>query len=276
MDEQIVQSQELQLFVEAMQLCHGIDFKGYQPASLQRRVTELAKQQGVQHISELIPKVFHQPNFADLVVSEISVGVTEFFRDPELYRILKNQLLPQLASYPAINVWSAGCATGEEAYSLAIIFKQAGLLAKTRIYATDMNAQAIAYAKQGIYPIKTAQQGSLNYHAFSPSGSFSDYFTARYQQMKLHDELLQAVSFFSHNLSTDAAFCEAHLIVCKNVLIYFNQDLQNRSLELFKDSLVRKGFMLLGTKEDCRVKGLNAIVLQEKSSVNLYQKNNKL
>jgi chemotaxis protein methyltransferase CheR len=245
-----VEDIEIQLFVRAMQLRHGYDFSEYAPASLKRRVQQLVRSHATGTISELNRRVLHEEGFVTRVIEGLSVPVSEMFRDPLVFRALRDKVLPVLASYPEINIWQAGCAHGQEVYSLAILLEEAGLYDRTRIYATDFNDAALHMASEGIYATRDARDWSRNYLEAGGLHSFSDYYSARYEFIKLDQRLRRNVTFFNHNLVTDEVFCEAHLILCRNVLIYFNNALQDRTLGLFRDSLVRGGFLCLGTREN--------------------------
>ncbi|SEM31055.1 chemotaxis protein methyltransferase CheR [Luteibacter sp. UNCMF331Sha3.1] len=245
-----VEDIEIQLFVRAMQLRHGHDFSEYAPASLKRRVQQLVRTHDTGTISELNRRVLHEDGFVGSVIEGLSVPVSEMFRDPQVFRALREKVLPVLASYPQINIWQAGCAQGQEVYSLAILLEEAGLYDRSRIYATDFNDAALAAASDGIYAARDARDWSRNYLDAGGTVSFSDYYSARYDFIKLDKRLRRNVTFFNHNLVTDVVFCEAHLILCRNVLIYFNNALQDRTLGLFRDSLVRGGFLCLGTREN--------------------------
>lgn len=241
---------EIQLFVRAMQLRHGHDFSEYAPASLKRRVQQLVRTHDTGTISELNRRLLHEQDFIGKVIEGLSVPVSEMFRDPQVFRTLRDKVLPVLASYPEINIWQAGCAHGQEVYSLAILLEEAGLYDRSRIYATDFNDAALASAAEGIYGTREARDWSRNYIEAGGQRSFSDYYSARYDFIKLDNRLRRNVTFFNHNLVTDEVFCEAHLILCRNVLIYFTNSLQDRTLGLFRDSLVRGGFLCLGTREN--------------------------
>jgi chemotaxis protein methyltransferase CheR len=245
-----VEDIEVQLFVRAMQLRHGHDFSEYAPASLKRRVQQLVRTHGVASISELNSRLLHEEGFVTRVIEGLSVPVSEMFRDPPVFRALRDKVFPVLASYPEINIWQAGCAHGQEVYSLAILLEEAGLYERSRIYATDFNDAALAIAAEGIYATRDARDWSRNYMEAGGSHSLSDYYSARYDFIKLDKKLRRNVTFFNHNLVTDEVFCEAHLILCRNVLIYFSNSLQDRTLGLFRDSLVRGGFLCLGTREN--------------------------
>ncbi|WP_036110930.1 MULTISPECIES: CheR family methyltransferase [Luteibacter] len=241
---------EIQLFVRAMQLRHGHDFSEYAPASLKRRVQQLVRTHDAGSVSELTRRLLHEPGFVARIIEGLSVPVSEMFRDPAVFRVLRDKVFPVLASYPEINIWQAGCAHGQEVYSLAILLEEAGLYERSRIYATDFNDAALAVASEGIYATREARDWSRNYLEGGGQRSLSDYYSARYDFIKLDTRLRRNVTFFNHNLVTDEVFCEAHLILCRNVLIYFTNTLQDRTLGLFRDSLVRGGFLCLGTREN--------------------------
>ncbi|WP_267222351.1 CheR family methyltransferase [Dyella silvae] len=240
---------EVELFVRALKLRHGYDFSQYAPASLKRRILQLAHSQHADTVSTLTGRLLHEPGFLSVVLEGLSVPVSEMFRDPDVFQALREQVFPVLASYPQINIWQAGCAHGQEVYSLAILLEEAGLYERTQIYATDFNQSALNQAQEGIYPAKEAQLWSRNYLAAGGSHSLADYYSARYEFIKLDQRLRRNVIFANHNLVTDEVFCEAHLVLCRNVLIYFSDPLQDRTLALFRDSLVRGGFLCLGTRE---------------------------
>jgi chemotaxis protein methyltransferase CheR len=240
---------EVELFVRALRLRHGYDFSQYAPASLKRRVLQLARALEAHTVSALTARLLHEPGLLSVVLAGLSVPVSEMFRDPDVFRALREQVFPVLASYPQINIWQAGCARGQEVYSLAILLEEAGLYERTQIYATDFNEDALTQAQEGIYPSKEAQLWSRNYLAAGGSHTLADYYSARYEFIKLDQRLRRNVIFANHNLVTDEVFCEAHLVLCRNVLIYFSDPLQDRTLALFRDSLVRGGFLCLGTRE---------------------------
>jgi chemotaxis protein methyltransferase CheR len=240
---------ELELFVRALRQRHGYDFSQYAPASLKRRVRQLVQAHDCETISALTGRVLHEPEFVFAVLEGLSVPVSDMFRDPPVFRALREQVLPMLASYPRINIWQAGCANGQEVWSLAILLEEAGLYERCQIYATDFNPAALKRAQEGIYPAREAQAWSRNYLEAGGRRSLSDYFSARYEFIKLDQRLRRNVSFANHNLVTDKVFCEAQLVLCRNVLIYFSNPLQDRVLGLFRDSLVRGGFLCLGLRE---------------------------
>ena len=240
---------EMDLFVLALKRRHGFDFSQYAPASLTRRVRQLLQVHQCASITELTARLLHEADFVTQVVQGLSVPVSEMFRDPAVFRALREQVLPMLASYPRINVWQAGCANGQEVYSLAILLEEAGLYERSHIFATDFNPDALQRASEGIYPAKDAQLWSRNYLEAGGNHTLANYYSARYDFIRLHERLRRHITFTNHNLVTDRMFCEAHLVLCRNVLIYFSNPLQNRTLALFRDSLVRGGYLCLGLRE---------------------------
>jgi chemotaxis protein methyltransferase CheR len=245
-----VEDIELDLFIEALHRCHGYDLREYARASLKRRIFNLVNTYDLKHISDLTSMLLHTDGFLPDVIAGLSVPVSELFRDPHVFKVLREQVFPILASYPQINIWQAGCAHGEEVYSLAILLEEAGLYERSQIYATDFSDAALVRAKEGIFSARKAREASASYQQAGGSRSLADYYHARYDLIKLDAALRRNVTFANHNLVADGVFCEAHLILCRNVLIYFNDTLQNRTLELFASSLVRGGFLCLGTKEN--------------------------
>jgi chemotaxis protein methyltransferase CheR len=249
MDTPELENMEVELFVQALQRRHGYDFSQYAPASLKRRVQQLAQQLQCRTVSGLIERVIHEPQLLPNVLNGLTVPVSDMFRDPLMFRTVREQLLPLLASYPQINIWQAGCAHGQEVYSLAILLEEAGLYDRAQIFATDLSERALQQAEEGIYPVRDAQQWSRNYQAAGGTRSLADYYSARYNLVKIDQRLRRNVTFARHNLVSDGVFCEAHLIFCRNVLIYFSNALQDHVLSLFRNSLVRGGYLCLGLRE---------------------------
>ena len=240
---------EIDLFLEAIFKCYGYDFQLYARASIKRRIKHLMKKNGYNRISDMTSDILHDPSVFEKVVYDFSITVTEMFRDPSFYQSLRNKIIPYLKTYPFIKIWHAGCATGEEVYSLAILLKEEGIYNKATIFATDFNEHALDVARQGIYSLKDTQKYSTNYQKAGGKASFSDYYYARYNSAIMRKSLSKNVTFANHNLVTDGVFGEMHLILCRNVLIYFNKDLQNKVLTLFNESLIHGGFLALGSKE---------------------------
>ena len=240
---------ELQTFVQVMKARHGYDFGEYAPASFKRRVRGLCRRANAGSIAELTRRIEREPAFLRQVLAGLSVPVSEMFRDPWVFELLRREVLPVLASYPRIHIWQAGCAHGEEVYSLAILLQEEGLYDKAQIFATDFNDVALEEAAEGIYPAAHVALFAENYRRAGGTGSLSQYFHSRYGRIKFDESLKRNITFASHNLGTDGVFAEVQLILCRNVLIYFNDSLQDRVLRLFRDSLVNKGFLCLGSKE---------------------------
>lgn len=245
-----IEDVEVELFMRTLQLRHGYDFSRYAPASFKRRVLNLAANAGCRTIIELTDRLLREDDLVPQVIASLSVPVSEMFRNPGVFRVLREEVLPVLASYPVINIWQAGCAFGQEVYSLAILLEEAGLYERSQIFATDFSDAALVRAQEGIFPARDARAYSENYLAAGGKRSLADYYHARYEFMKLDERLKRNVTFANHNLVCDGVFCEAHLILCRNVLIYFTNTLQNHVLSLFRDSLVRNGFLCLGNREN--------------------------
>ncbi|MGU3496057.1 CheR family methyltransferase [Xanthobacteraceae bacterium A53D] len=241
---------EVDLFVEALFRRFGYDFRDYGRASLTRRIRNLVSQQGASSVSDLTTRMLHQPQKIGEIISGLSVPVSEFFRDPSVFLTLRQTVLPALASYDQISIWQAGCARGEEVYSLAILLTEAGLYERTHIFATDISDAALESAREGIYPSEDLRDAARRYHSSGGTHTLSDYYHARYDRAKMDKRLISRVTFANHNLVTDEVFCEAHLILCRNVLIYFTDALQNRVLLKFANSLVRGGFLCVGNREN--------------------------
>jgi len=240
----------LEVFIQTLRLRYGYDFSGYARASLKRRVVELAHALALPNIGALLPRLLYDPDILDKVVTHLSVPVSELFRDPEVFARLREQVLPVLASWPRVNIWQAGCACGEEVYSLAIMLAEVGLNPRAQIYATDFNDHALERAAEGIFDARHLAAYDDNYRRAGGSAKLADYYHARYELVRMRRELLERVVFAHHTLVTDGVFAEAHLIMCRNVLIYFSQPLKNRVLELFAGSLVRGGYLVLGNREN--------------------------
>jgi chemotaxis protein methyltransferase CheR len=240
---------EVDLLLEAIYQRYGYDFRQYSQASIQRRVLHHLAKTEFQTISDLIPKILHDEAVFTALFLDLSVTVTEMFRDPWFYLALRKKVVPFLKTFPFINVWQAGCATGEEVYSLAILLKEEGLYDRARIYATDFNNVVLEKAKARIYPLERIKEYSLNYQKAGGQKSLADYYRARYQSAIINASLQDNITFANHNLATDGVFGEMHLILCRNVMIYFNRTLQNRVLSVFRESLCYNGFLCLGSKE---------------------------
>jgi chemotaxis protein methyltransferase CheR len=249
LDDQAREKIEIVLLLEGIAKRYGYDFRNYASASLKRRLRHNLAASKCNNFVELLNKVLADKNCFESLLYDLSVTVTEMFRDPEVYKNLRLHVIPFLKTYPFIKIWHAGCATGEEVYSIAILLHEEGLLDRTQIYATDINLQALEIAREGIYSVEQIKKYSKSYQLSGGKSSFSDYYHAKYGSAKMVDFLKQKMIFSYHNLAVDHAFCEAQLIICRNVLIYFDGTLQNRVFKLFNDSLSNGGFLFLGTKE---------------------------
>jgi chemotaxis protein methyltransferase CheR len=235
---------------------HGYDFNDYSKASLKRRMQRLYALDKFPSFAEFRFRVRNDEVYLKRFVEEITVNVTEMFRDPDFYKVLRKDVLPTLATYPLIRIWHAGCSTGEEVYSMAILLHEAGLLKKSLLYATDINPDVLEKAKAGIFPLAAMKQYSENYIFSGGTQDFSCYYTTRYDYAKFNRELSQRMVFATHNLVSDGSFNHFQLILCRNVMIYFEKPLQDRVLDLFDQSLEPLGFLALGAKETIRFSGI--------------------
>jgi len=240
---------ETEILLEGILRRWGYDFRHYAHASLKRRLKHRLALCGLNHLSAMLPKIIHEETFFNLLLTDLSITVTEMFRDPHFYVALRKQVFPVLKTYPFLKIWHAGCATGEEVYSTAILLKEEGLYERAHIYATDYNNQSLETARQGVYPVERIQTYTANYNAAGGKASFSNYYHAKYNSAKISEALRENVTFAYHNLVTDGVFGEMNLIVCRNVLIYFDNILQDHVLSLFYNSLRHRGYLCLGTKE---------------------------
>jgi len=240
---------ELLLLMEAIYLKYSYDFRDYSVASQKRRVLHAMHQLDCASISELQARVLHEPDIFARLLQYLTIPTSEMFRDPAYFSALRELVVPHLQTYPSIKIWIAGCSTGEEVYSMAILLKEEGLLDRAIIYATDINPQSLEKAKKGVYPLDRMRAYTASYQMAGGRAAFSDYFTAAYGGVLFDRSLTDNVSFADHSLATDSVFSEMHLVCCRNVLIYFNRTLQERALGLFHESLCHRGFLGLGSKE---------------------------
>ncbi len=243
---------EIKLLLEAIFLKYGYDFRNYGQAHVKRRVMHRKTISGLDSISQITQKVLYDEDFFNLLLLDLSINVTEMFRDPGFYKSLREKVIPNLKTYPFLKIWHAGCATGEEVYSMAILLKEEGLYNKVQLYATDFNQVVLKKAKEGIYPIDLIKDYTGNYQKSGGKNSFADYYSAKYDSVLIDPSLKQNIVFADHNLVLDGVFGEMHMVICRNVLIYFNRTLQDRVIKLFLDSLVRGGYLCLGSKETLR------------------------
>jgi len=240
---------EMRMLVEAVYLKYNYDFRDYTGASQKRRVLVALRAMEVATISELQARVMHDPAAFAQLLQYLTIPVTEMFRDPEYYLAIRQQVVPFLKTYPSLKIWVAGCSTGEEVYSMAILLKEEGLLERSLIYATDINPNSLETARRGVMPVDKMRLYTENYQKAGGTRAFSDYYTAAYDGALFDRALVENVTFADHSLATDSVFAETHFISCRNVMIYFNRRLQNRVLGLFHESLCHRGFLGLGSKE---------------------------
>ena len=249
MRDEEIEEIEVALLLEAIYQRYGHDFRNYSRVSLKRRIRSFAVASDCATIGEMIPLLLHDEAFFENLLFGLSITVSEMFRDPEFFMLLRQQIIPYLKTFPFARIWHAGCATGEEVYSLAIVLQEEGFYERSTIFATDFNDLALGKAREGIYPLEKMKEYTANFQLAGGSGSFSQYYRAGYDAAIMDAALKKNITFANHNLATDNVFSEVHLIVCRNVLIYFDKVLQNRVLKLFHDSLVRGGVLALGSKE---------------------------
>ncbi len=243
---------EFRLLIDAIYHMYHYDFRGYAPASLRRRLKTALQRFGCQTLSQLQDRVLHEPAVFAQLLDYLTVQVSEMFRDPSYFRALRESVVPLLRTYPSLKVWVAGCSAGEEAYSIAILLHEERLLEKTLIYATDINPQTLQKAEAGVYDVARIAGFTANHHASGGRSSLSDYYTAAYGRAVFNKSLKDHIVFSDHSLATDSVFAEVQLVSCRNVLIYFDRELQDRALGLFHESLCRHGFLGIGSKESLR------------------------
>ncbi|HSQ28628.1 MAG TPA: protein-glutamate O-methyltransferase CheR [Gemmatimonadaceae bacterium] len=243
---------EIELLLEGIYRQYGFDFRSYAYASIRRRLWKRVHAEGLSSMSELQALVLHESPAMERLLLDLSVSVTAMFRDPSFYRAFRDVVVPVLRTYPFVRIWHAGCSTGEEVYSTAIVLEEEGLLDRSRIYATDINEAVLQIAHAGIFPLNRMQEYTENYIRAGGTRSFSEYYTAKYDGALFSPSLTRNTVFSQHNLVTDRSFSEFHVVFCRNVLIYFDRELQNRVHTLFYDSLVTFGILALGSKESLR------------------------
>lgn len=244
---------EMSLLFEGIYRHYGVDFRAYSPAILLRRLRRRLEAEGVATISALQDRVFRDPQCFGRLVDDLTINATSMFRDPSFFLAFREQVVPVLRTYPFLRVWHAGCATGEEVYSLAILLTEEGLYDRTRLYATDVNETVLRRAREGIYPLTKMREYTVNYQQAGGGRAFSDYYTARYDAALFDPSLARHVVFARHNLVTDGGFSEFHVIFCRNVMIYFGRPLKERVVGLFYDSLARGGLLAVGRRESLRM-----------------------
>ncbi len=243
---------ELRLFLEAMYSRYHYDFREYSKASLKRRLLLACERMGFPSLSALQGQLLHDDTMLPQLLSYLTVQVSDMFRDPGYFRAIREHVIPHLKTYPSLKVWVAGCSSGEELYSLAILFREEGLEEKTMFYATDINGAALAKAEAGVYDLQRIALFTRNHRLSGGTGSLSEYYNAAYGAACFDKTLRRRTVFSDHSLASDSVFAELHLVSCRNVLIYFDRPLQDRAVGLFKDALVRNGFLGIGARESLR------------------------
>ena len=263
---------EIELLLEGIFRHYGFDFRAYAYASIRRRLWKRIEEEGLPSVSALQERVLHEPEMMEKLLLDLSINVTSMFRDPGFYVAFREHVVPLLRTYPFIRIWHAGCATGEEVYSMAILLEEEGLYERSRSYATDINEVVLQKAKSGIFPLDRMQEYTENYIAAGGKRSFSDYYIAKYDGALFHPSLTKNVVFSQHNLVTDRSFSEFNVILCRNVLIYFDKTLQARVLTLFYDSLAMFGVLALGSKESLRFSPYEECYEQINGPEKIYRK----
>ncbi|WP_035672023.1 protein-glutamate O-methyltransferase CheR [Flavobacterium sp. 83] len=263
---------EISLLLEAIYRKHGYDFRQYSQAHIRRRIMNRMAISGFEDVSQIQSKVLNDETFASEFLQDLSITVTEMFRDPIFYRSLRENVIPILKTYPFIKIWHAGCATGEEAYSMAILLQEEGLYDRTTIYATDFNQLALNQAKEGIFSNKMIKEYTTNYQLAGGKESFSSYYTSNYDNVIMNQSLKKNIVWANHNLVTDSVFAEVNLILCRNVLIYFDKNLQNKVQSLFYNSLINGGVLCLGSKESLRFSDLYEEYIELDAKQRIFKK----
>lgn len=263
---------EIELLLQAVYSVSGFDFRKYMRSSIQRRVENRMRLEHIRRASGMIEKVLYEKGFVEKLLNDFSINVTEMFRDPDFFKAFRMNLVPLLKELPEIRIWHAGCSTGEEAFSMAIMLKEEGLYDKAKIYATDMNETVIEHAQKGILPLNRMQSYTKNYLQAGGKREFSEYYTTDYQNAYLDPNLLKNVVFFQHNLVTDGSFNEFHIIMCRNVMIYFTGELQTYVNQLFYDSLCKDGFLAVGSKESIRTSSFSEVYKDFDAREKIYRK----
>jgi chemotaxis protein methyltransferase CheR len=263
---------ELRLLLEAIFARYHYDFRGYSMASLKRRLSQAREKLGFGTYSSLQDAVLHDPAVFPALLGYLTVQVSEMFRDPGYFRAVRERVVPHLRTYPSLKVWVAGCSSGEELYSLAILFREEGLESRTLFYGTDINTEALERAEAGVYELDRFALFTQNHQRSGGKTSLSDYYTAAYGRAVIDKSLRARAVFSDHSLVSDTVFAEVHLVSCRNVLIYFDRELQDRAVGLFRESLVRKGFVGLGAKETLRFSAHASAFTELERTERLYQK----
>jgi chemotaxis protein methyltransferase CheR len=263
---------EIEVLLEAVFRHYGFDFRSYAYASIRRRLWRRIEAEGLKTVTALQERVLHDPAMMEQLLLDLSINVTAMFRDPSFYLAFREKVVPLLRTYPFFRIWHAGCSTGEEVYSMAILLEEEGLYDRARIYATDINEVVVHRARAGIFPLERMQEYTENYIRAGGTRSFSEYYVAKYDGALFSPALQRNVVFSQHNLVTDRSFAEFNVILCRNVLIYFDRTLQMRVHGLFYESLVHLGILCLGSKETLRLSDYEASYEELSGVDRIYRK----
>lgn len=272
MDIENIENIELELVLKAIYLKYGYDFKGYARASVKRRIKHRLSLSGLETISNMQSLVLHDRDFFNTLLNDMSVNVTQMFRDPSFYRALRDKVISVLGKKSFLKIWHVGCSTGEEVYSMAIFLKEAGLYDHALIHATDFDEGVLAAADKGVYPVEKIKEFTKNYKDAGGLESFADYYTARYDFALLDRSLKKNIHFSNHNIVTDGVFGEMNMIICRNVLIYFSRELQEKIFKLFYESLPKGGFLCLGARETIKLSEYSEFFTDIDSKEKIYKK----
>jgi chemotaxis protein methyltransferase CheR len=272
MTEAELRDLEARLLLEGIALVHGYDFRDYAEASLKRRMSRWLVESGFTSFGEAIPHVLRDKALFERLLCAITVNVSEMFRDPHVFQAIRERVVPHLETYPFLKIWVAGCASGEEAYALAVLLAEEGLQGRFRIYATDLDREVLNRARQGIFPLKDMKLFTRNYQKSGGRSCFSDYYTAGYDHAMLSPSLKDDIVFAPHNLAADGVFGEMQMVLCRNVLIYFKDRLKEKALGLFHSCLSPGGFLCLGSKEVLDGRGIAPHYQEVAPQTRLYRK----
>lgn len=272
MENKVLPELEIKSLLESIYQKYGYDFRQYSEAHIKRRISNRLSLSGLRNISEMRSLILQDTVFAASFLQDLSITVTEMFRDPGFYKSLRDNIIPILKTYPFLKIWHAGCSTGQEAYSMAILLKEEGLYDRTIIYATDFNQQALNKAREGIFSNDLIKEYTRNYQQSGGKQSLSNYYISSYDHVIMDQSLKKNIVWANHNLVTDSVFAEIHLILCRNVLIYFDKDLQNKVQHLFHKSLISGGILCLGTKESLRFTELQEAYTEADKKERIFKK----
>ncbi|EPJ52580.1 MAG: cheR-type MCP methyltransferase [Osedax symbiont Rs2] len=262
---------EVNQLLEAVYFRYGYDFRHYARESIERRILYRVVHSELDNVSQMIAKLVHEPDYFNLFLNDMSVTVTDMFRDPLVFKKIRTQVFLQFKTYSRINIWHAGCATGEEVYAMAIMLEEEGLLDRSQLYATDFNNHSLTLAKEGIYSQQHMSKYQKNYKKSGGKNKLADYYHTKHEHIKFDQELRQHITFANHNLVKDKEFAQMHLVMCRNVLIYFDHQLQQRVLNLFNNSLVDRGYLVLGREETLGSAKMHALFESVDAKYRIYR-----